>query len=293
MAFNVTNLTDYTQAATEIFRENVLFSDNFSMYNYQEGISYKEYINSLSTDVQVQAGGCGIGDAGDTTLSEKELEVANYLVHLKYCYDDLRKKAIRADNFEEELTANVVESIKAKLNENFWMGSIAGGDLIDGIITQALADANVVTVTRPTPTVTTIITDVNALINGLPDKALTKYGELTIHTSPALFNMYRQALTLGNYYHLQDTELDKFSMWVFGYEGKVKIKMEPGFANNATARMLLTPDKNIFIGVDELQTVSELSIINDPITDFVHFKSKFKFGTTYLLSDEVVILEDV
>lgn len=292
MAFDVSNLTDYTAPATEMLREKVLFTTNYEKYTYQQGISFKEYINSVDATITVQAGGCDLPDSTAAVLNEKVIEVGFYGINSKFCFDDLYKKAINMDNFEDVLVEDILAKIAKKLNSDFWFGSKAGSDLIDGIATQAIADGDVVDVNTATPIITTIITDVNTLISGMSDDMLSEYGELTIHTSPKFYNMYRQALILGNFYHTNAAELDANSMWVFGYEGKIKIAMEPGFVDTATMRMLLTPDSNIVVGVDEIQNVSSMKVVVDEVTDNVYFKSKFKFGVTYAFSDRVIVLID-
>lgn len=297
MAFIVSTLTDYTREATRMLRETVLFSEDYQSYNIQEGISYKDYINYLSTDVQVGSAWCDTSSTGQTYVSQKVLTVGDYPMFLKYCYNDLAKKALHQDNFEQELVLNIIENIKEKVNSDFWVGKIASGHPIDGILTQLSGDssADSVTTSGTGATLSTIITHINSLIAGMADKLWAKRGKLTIHVPIATYNMYRQALALststyGTYVNVP--EIVPFSMWVNGYENQIKIKGEPGFTGAAAYRAILISDDNIFIGVDELQTISTLDIINDPITDNVYFKAKFKFGVTYLYSDEVVILKD-
>lgn len=296
MAFDVTGLTDYARPASEMLRDNVLFSDNFKRYNFQTGVRYQDKIDFLNTEVVLQAGGCKVAANGDTTINEKMLTVARLGTHNEYCYADLDKTSVKADSTLEATVINsILDNLKVELNRLFWVGDKAGTDLIDGITTEALADVNVVTVTKAAPTLTTIITYINELITNMPDKMRKQNGNLTIHTSMALWTMYRQALALtpASLLDYNGKEMGEYEMWVFAEEGNITIKGEPGFPNLGTARMLLAADNNIFIGTDELQNVSSLRIVyNEKDNDF-SFISDFTYGVTYLFSDQIIIMEDV
>lgn len=295
MAFNVSNLTEYTKPANEIFQANVLFTDNFQNYHFQNDVNYKTYVEYLDTSITISSTACGTTPAGTETFYEKVLQVGNYNIETRICEDDLSKYAIYDLDWETPLIENWTKKITEAVNSNMWVGTISGSaDPIDGLVTQAIADGSVVTVSKTAPASGTIINRVNEIIAGLNDAAYTSKVS-TIHTDRTYFEMYRQALiagayTYGTYNHPE--ELGANEMWVFGQEGKVKIKLEPGFTASSSCRMFLTPDDNIHIGTNEMiRPADAVKIVYDHL-DWVYFRAKFKFGVTYRVSADVVILAD-
>lgn len=293
MAFNVSQLTDYTEKASQMLYDEVLTNDLFSNYTIETGIEYKRYINFLDTDFDFVAGGCDIAVSGETSIYQKEIEVVNFGSHLRYCYKTLAKKAVSDLNYEETLINEIINKSNQKLNTAFWEGNKAGGDLIDGLRTMLIADTNVLKLAKTAPTLTTIITRVNEMINALPNKNQLNSGELTIHTDIDTYLMYREALTLAYSITVNDKETGDNEMWVNAFTNKVKIKGEPGFVSDLSGRMVIIPNKNIVIGLDEVQKVASLDIVNDPITKYVHIMQDFMFGVQYVFDTAIVVMQDV
>ncbi len=289
MSFVVTSLTDYTEKATELLRAGVLFNDDFASYEIQSGIKYKEYLNYVDANPAFSQTVCGTPGDGTTTLTEKEIEVAQYSATEKYCYTDLDKKALGDIDLAPVLVEDLLAKVKTKVSHDLWIGS--GADYIDGWLTQVAAAGDYIDATcsaYSTATATNIDEIVVDLIASI-SPAMFSRGVLTIFMDLATFNLYKQNRLAANFYRDANTEFGPLTMWAFGYEGQVKIEAKVGIGTNKN--LMLTWEKNLVIGVDEVNDVSEAEFINDPITKYVYFRAQFKLGASIKYTDEVVYME--
>jgi len=296
MAFVVSSLTAYVEKATELLRAGVLFSEDFARFSVQDGINYKQYLNYVAAQPYVQAGACGLSQSGSTTLTEKEIEVATYAFRQSYCLQDLVQKAVPqahstlkgewATPMEQSMTEGIVEKIKEKVDTDIWTGS--GADLIDGYFTLLSGCSGAISLDTYTATTATI-DNIDEIVNDFIDNitnAMWSRGKLTLHVSIPVYNLYKRNRLAANYYRDQNAGFGPFEMDVFGYEGMVTIKGEPGIGTSNY--MLLTWDKNLYIGTDEVNEISEAKWIYDEVTDYVWFKSSFKLGTQIAFCGEVI-----
>jgi len=307
MGFVVTSLTDYTEKATELLRAGVLFNDDMANYSVQPGIKYQEYLSITDFAPYAQAGDCGLATSGDTTFTEKTITVEPIAWRQRFCTTDLRKKALPmaagtlngqfAPSMEEHLTTGIIEKIKEATEQDLWLGTGTGliGD--DGgwfanlsACTGAISlDTSGFTGSYAgfAPSLTNIDDIVNDFIDNITDPMWAR-GVLTLHMSKANFELYRRNRLAANYYYDQnDPELNaNMEMWALGYAGSVKIKAEAGL--NGSNYMLLTWDKNLYIGLDEMSEVSSAKWVYDEITDYVWFKASYKLGTEIAFCGECV-----
>jgi len=298
MGFVVSSLTDYTEKATEILRSGVLFTDDLSRYYVQPGISYKEYLNYIDALPYVQAGDCGLTSSGTTTFTEKTLEVMVYAFRQSFCVNDLRKKALpqasstltgdMGPGLEVTLTDAIMDKIKEKVESDLWVGT--GADLIDGWLPTLSGCSGAISLdTYPTSAVT--IDNIDEIVDDFIDNitnAMRSRGKLTIHVSMGVYNLYKRNRLAANYYYDQGDKslLDANEMWLFGYEGMYTIKGEAGFA--VTDYMLMTWDKNLYLGTDEVNELSSAKWVYDEVTNYVWFQSSFKLGTQIAFCDECI-----
>jgi hypothetical protein len=124
------------------------------------------------------------------------------------------------------------------------------------------------------------------MINAIPN-SLHSRGLLTLYVSYPVFNMYKQNRLAANYYRDANSDFGVNEMWVFGYENQIKIKAIAGI--DTTEYMLLTYSKNLTIGTDDVNQVASAKWVIDEVEEYAWLKSKFKLGTQYLFSDEIVL----
>lgn len=295
--FTVSALTDYTNKATELLRAGVLFSDAITQFSIQPGVKYKEPLNIITASPALQAGACSLAASGSTVLTEKVITVATMAFTDSYCIEDLQKKNLPlvagsandafATEFESVLTDEITESIKSQVEDIIFDGTVAGGDLINGIDyvldnnTHLHVSAVYSGVTVTTSNVIAIVSDMISKVS----EGMWARGPLTLHTTVAIFNMYKQALIASKSAYQSVTNIGILEADVEGWAGQVSIKGEPGMSSND---MFLTWNKNIYIGTDEVSEISSAKYVFDEITELVWYKSKFKLGVQIAFPLEVV-----
>lgn len=296
MAFTVSSLTDYTQKATELLREGVLFSENFANFSIQTGIKYIEPLNILDSTVYFQAGGCSLANSGDTVLTEKLITVATYAVKKSFCVQDLQKKNLPllpgsmldklSPEVESVLTADILAKTKQQVEADFWLGT---SGLINGWFKNLSACTGAISCGSGGTTITDSNVDeiFELYVKNITD-AMWSRGVLTIHCSVAVYNMYKRNRIAANFYHdtAADANLGAMETWYFGYEGQIKVKAEAGL--NGSNYVMLTWDKNLYIGYDEESEVSKSEYVHDAVTDLIWYKSYWKMGTQIAFCSEVI-----
>jgi hypothetical protein len=289
MSFVITDLTDYNQRATELLREGVLFNDDFAQYEIQSGIKYKEYLNYVDANPGFSQTVCGTPDNGTTTLTEKEIEVAQYAATEKYCYTDLDTKALGNIDLAPVLVEDLLAKVKTKVNHDLWIGS--GTDYIEGWLVQLPAASDYIDasdISYVSATADNIDDIVTEMIANVSSEMFSR-GVLTLYMDLATYNLYKQNRLAANYYRDADADFGPLEMWAFGYEGQIKIEAKVGIGS--TKNLMLTWAKNLVIGVDEVSKVSEAEFIDDPITKYVYFRALFKMGNSIKHTSEVVYMK--
>lgn len=291
--FTVSGLSDYTQKATELLREGVLFSDDLSNYTIQKFVQNKAYLNFLEVNPHVQAGACGLQASGDTTFTEREIEVVTYAYRDQFCKNDLIKKAFTlpagtldgdfGPMIDTALTQAELDAIKKEVEADLWLGTsgmINGWfDEVTGL-TISLTSYSGVTATDSN--IDDIVLDFLTNIT----EAMWSRGVLTLHCSVAIYNMYKRNRLAANYYGDNATNLGFLESWIYGYENLVKIKAEAGLSGSN--KMMLTWDKNLYVGTDEMMEISEAKWFYDENTDYLRFKSSFNLGAQIAIPAEVI-----
>lgn len=284
MAFNINTLSDYAAKATELLRSGVLYNEDFSEFDYQTGIQYKEFLNFVEVDPTLVAGSCGATDNGTTNLTEKVITVIPMKSDNRFCFDELYKKALSNIDVPKAITQDFIDKLKVKVESTLWSGDTLG---VQGWLAEASGDTSVVDVFGVALTVTNIDDAINEMIANIPN-ALTSRGILTVYVSYANYNLYKRNRLAANLFRDANADFGVNEMWVFGYEGQIKIKAVAGFGTNNT-HLLLTWSKNLVIGTDDVNQVSSAKWVIDEVEEYAWLKSKFKLGTTYKFGTEIVL----
>lgn len=291
--FTVTGLSDYTAKTTELLTAGVLYSEDLSRYSWMQGIQYKQYLNYLDANPVFQAGACALGASGSTVFTQEEIEVVTYGVRDQYCKQDLVKKALSIPGgtldgdfgpmIENTLTVELINKMKQKVDADLWLGT---SGMIDGWVAN-LGTASIALDTYAGVTVSQTNVDdvIDDFIDNITDEMWAK-GELTLHCSVAIFNMYKRNRLNSIMFRDANTSFGLLEMYLFGWEGQIRIKAEPGL--NGSNTMLLTWDKNLYIGTDQVAEIAEAKWFFDENTDYLKFKSSFKLGTQVAFKNQVI-----
>lgn len=278
---NVQNLTDYTAKGTEIFIEKVLLGPSITQFEVQSGIKYKEYLNFLDIDITLQAGWCELSGNTAGTLTEREIQVYSIGIKDKICETTLDAKAVTNEDLATVLTEEYTNKIAKTVDNKLWGGLIASGDYFNGFnywlsnSATSLSQTATTTSSNVDDQILALITAASAVEN------IWAQDDKTIYTTIANFHLYkanRISATAGQFLNA-DFPTDN-TMWVYGYEGSVKLQGVPGLTGTgSSSELYLSWPKNLVVGMDEVNQVSSFKYVYDEPNNVVFTTAKFKLGT--------------
>lgn len=295
MSFNTSGLATYTQKATDMFAKNVLYREDYAVYDKIMGVPYKKAIKFRSKDgLFLQAGGCELTASGGTAFTSKDVEAVYFGSKEKYCLSDLRTFGLEEIDVVTETVNQFNDSFGKEIDRLFWMGDKSSSDLMDGLVTLWEADSNVIDsgfATGTTLTTSNIDDAIQSMLFAItPD--LRKNG-LTFHVSYKTFQLYIEMLKSANLYSLDMAAVkgsqSNLEIYVHGTNDiKLRVETAAGFPDD---QIYATNDKNIVRIYDEKEVISALDIVPDPIDkNLFYLITDFKFGVDYKFGSEVIKL---
>jgi len=301
MGFDVSNLTDFTEKATEILRQEALFTDEVARYSLETGIQHEKYLNYVEAGATVQAGGCGLTADGSAKFTERKIKVVPLAFRQKFCEEDLRKKGFVFKGgtntgklpvgVEEALTIEETQSVAEQLAYFRWVGDTAGGDLVDGWVTIASADADVIAVAIDVLDSNNIDNMVAKMIDAITPEMYARFKKtkekFTLHIPMSDYKLYKRNRLDANLFREQNTKYGTFEMDIFGEEDIATIKAETELTGSN--KWVLTMDSNLTIGTDEVGELSAAKFIYNEETDYILYKADMKYGAQYKYSKELIL----
>lgn len=207
MAINVQNLTNYVdEQRLPLLRNAVLGARTAYHFNLMTGVKGATALNQLITEVEFGDGNtCGWNEAGESTLSQRQLVPGAIKVNMSFCDKKLLKTWANYEvrvaagqktlPFEEDFMKGVGENISAKLEVALWKGDTASSDAnlnkFDGII--KIADAATLASTVTYASGATVVSVVNDVYNAIPAEAFNK-GEVVLYMGADNYRKYVQEL---------------------------------------------------------------------------------------------------
>lgn len=247
MAINVTALPEYIeQNKMGLIGKTVFVAPSTKYFNLQTGIKHAATLNLLNTTVEFTDGAtCGWNEAGESTLSQRTLEVGNFGINMSFCEKELLPKWIGHDvrvaaglanlPYEEVFVNDVLSEIQVKLEKALWQG-VKATDKIDGILT-------LVNGTALTATGATAYEAVVAAYEAIPVSILDK---AAIFVGMDTFRALALELTSKNLYHYNPVVDESMTIILPGTNTKVI-----GVAGlNGTKKVVAADPMNIYYGVD-------------------------------------------
>lgn len=306
-SLNLGGLSKYTdQLSQALVRESVLGGETFKYITVMTDVKYADAINTLSTTLNMVAGGCGlISPTGSVVLAQNVLTVCPIKIEESICEQDLEQywtgKFMQAGSYQEELspkqfaqvyTADKQAKLAASMDDLFWKASSSGTFSTDpnmllctgllSILTETSASASIYssTYSNVAMTSTNAITIIDALIakmNSSASQILTE-NDLTIFMSYADFNSLLVGLRTINFFHNDIGQAGH--SWSFIYPGTtIKIVAVRGLNGLRTQNFrLLTNASNLVVGTDLMSDYSKFRIWFEDLYDLVYFRAKFKIG---------------
>lgn len=288
MALNVNTITGFVdEKRLPLIGKAVLGARSSELFNLQTGVKSTAALNLLDTSVVFGDGAsCGWNEAGTTTLSQRELEVAKIKVNMSFCDRDLLdtwagyevKVAAGRETlpFEEYFTAQIIDRINAGVENQIWKGTKGTGSM-DGILT-ILASENPIAAgaTGVTDTVTDVYTKIPIEIL---DRASIVMGE-------DQFRLYVLDLTAKNLYHY-NPEVDG-NMTITMPGTSTKVIGVPGL--NGTNKVVAGDlAGNFFYGTDMSDDKEVFDLWYSKDNQEFRLAVKFNAGVQVAFPDQIVV----
>ena len=291
--FIVTSLPAYVQDNRDILIKNFALAggETRRRISVQTGIKKDEYINFLNLTPTFQSGvGCGFNAAGDAALTQRVIETARFKVNMEFCPDTLVGKyaeyqvSINASEnaslpFEAFIMEGLTNEIVKKIETTIWQG-VKGTDLIDGFLTIAGAESDVVDVVLGG---TSAYEDILKVYNAMTENTLEQGGE--IYVSPAKFRAFLQEMVAKNYYHYNPGNDEPGEFLLPG--SNVKVVRTPGLAGKTN--IVGTFPKNMYYGCDLENAAEDIKVWYSNDDDVIKVSAKWNMGVQFAFPGEVVL----
>lgn len=291
--FVVTSLPAYVQDKKDLLIKNfaLVGGETRKRISVQTGIKKDEHINYLNLTPTFQSGvGCGFTAQGEATLTQRLIETARFKVNMEFCPDTLIGKyaeyqvSINASEneslpFEAYIMEALTNEIVKKIETTIW-GGVKATDLIDGFITLAKADSDVVDVVIEG---TSAYADILKVYNAMSEYTLEQGGE--IYVSPAKFRAFMQEMVEKNYFHYNpgNAELGEFLL----PGSNVKVVRTPGLAGKT--EVVGTFAKNMYYGCDLENAAEDIKVWYSDDDDLIKVAAKWNMGVQFAFPGEVVL----
>ena len=259
MDYTITNLDSRLKTyletnGVEVLTKALFNSESARYFQIQTGVTAEQPIIRLdSTITLADASTCGFTATGSDTFSNRLLSPKFLKVNKEFCPKTLLKTWAHSEvkmnalgeqmPFEELLISNNINEL-AKVNERLiWEGDTTSGSgnmlLMDGIITIAKADENVVKQPKGSDTIWQRVQKLwLALDPAVADKT-------TIFMSIANYKQLIVELMNANMFHVFEEYQGTYEMTMPG--ANVKIKGVSGITSDT---IVATPEDNLYLGVD-------------------------------------------
>lgn len=300
MNFDVANFVTTTLPAYVAENRDLLIADlvlgssTLERISVQTGVKATSPIHILDFDEELQAMGCNASTQDENLVLTDRNIVTAVMGHLvPICEDKLLGKwgeyAVRitaSDEdlaFEEYVVDAIIANVHNKLEKLIWQGSTTGGDLIDGFVTIATADApaaNKIAIAAGSSAYDGIL----AAYLALPEEALSR-DNVEIYVSPQIWRTFVQDIVAANLYHFSPDNATAEEIFLPGTTAKV-VKRS-GLAGSLT--ILATYAKNLYFGTDLENAREDVKVFYEDKEDVFYAKVKFNAGVQIAFPDRVVL----
>ena len=291
--FVVTSLPAYVQDNKDLLIKNfaLVGGETRKRISVQTGIKKDEHINYLNLTPTFQSGvGCGFTAQGEASLTQRLIETARFKVNMEFCPDTLIGKyaeyqvSINASEneslpFEAYIMEALTNEIVKKIETTIW-GGVKGSDLIDGFLTLAKADSDVVDVVIEG---TSAYADILKVYNAMSEYTLEQGGE--IYVSPAKFRAFMQEMVEKNYFHYNPGNAEPGEFLLPG--SNVKVVRTPGLAGKT--EIVGTFAKNMYYGCDLENAAEDIKVWYSDDDDLIKVAAKWNMGVQFAFPGEVVL----
>tara|TARA_R100001163_G_scaffold13866_1_gene12843 strand:+ start:3198 stop:4133 length:936 start_codon:yes stop_codon:yes gene_type:complete len=169
-------------------------------------VKYKSVIKKVATDANViKDASCDFTATGAVTLTERILQPEEFQVNLQFCKSDFQSDWEAAQmgysaydkmppKFSDFIIGHVAGLVAEKTEQNIWEGANASAGEHDGLVTLALADADVIDVaSHAAVTAANVIDKLGSIVDVIPSAIYGKE-DLYLYVSSNIARAYVRAL---------------------------------------------------------------------------------------------------
>jgi hypothetical protein len=268
----------------------------------KEGVKYKAVLKKLSNAASlVQAASCDFSQAGSLNLDESVLTVSDLKVNLELCKAEFARdweaaatgrgfiNDVVPANFSDFLIGYAAAKVAENIEFTIWQGNTTVGSTypafngFEKTVNVASAWYRAAwSEGTGTMSVTTIIANLNQVINNLP-VALIGSPETKLYMNRQSAQFYRQAVAAEGYLQQFQASSD-FNLQFNGYD----IYVCPGMSNGT---VIAAQPSNLFVGVDANSDFAEVRVVDMSLTDAsdnVRMAMRFRVGVQVGVLGDVV-----
>jgi hypothetical protein len=266
----------------------------------KEGVKYKAVLKKLANAASlVQSAACNFNEQGTLSLTESVLTVTDLMTNLELCKKEFAQDWEAAQtgrgfindvvpaNFTDFLIGYAAAKVGETIEYTIWQGDTGGTyTSFDGFEKKINANAGTYyngTWTSPggTMSVSTVIANLNQLINNLPP-ALIGSPDTKLYMNRATAQFYRQAVSALGYANLFQASED-FNLQFNGYD----IYVCPGMS---AGTVIAAQPSNLFVGVDANSDFAEVKVVDMSLTDA---SDNVRMAMRYRVGVQVGVYQDV
>lgn len=271
-----------------------------NLVRIQSGIKYKEVINIMANEIIIQDGtSCGFNPTGDTSFSQREIQVGKLKVDMSWCVQDLENYWMQTQltpgsmyngiPFEQAFSEYMASQIGENNETKLWQADTGAGDLYDGFITiidGAGTAINGNTSGETSITTSNVISILDNMIAALP-AALKSKPDLAFFVGWDVFEKAISALRTANNFFYNGVDANPYKTGDLTYPGYgITIHAVHGLDN--TNRIFLGRTGNFVIGTDMENDQDQFLFWLRDDKETIGFKVRWKLGTQVAFPNEIV-----
>lgn len=263
-------------------------------------------VNKLTVDgglSQVDSRNCSWDPTKAATIDSKELKLGKFKVNGEQCIEALDSFLSQAQydafklgempkDVEDVLMDRIAKSVGLDIEKYIWTAT-ESGDGVDGIVTKAIADSDVIDVAGTTLTVANVLEEIAKVYDAIPQAVLDEqYGnpedaKVRIFVSPKTYRFVRQALATTPTAVNVTSPSWTLDGGVVAYMG-IEVVVAQGMAND---KMLAAAKQNLILATDLMSEAEISGEQGKSLKDngVFYIKANYRLTADYIFGAEVVL----
>lgn len=301
MSFVVSDIQGYVQANEDkLIGKSVIGAKTASMLNLQTGVKGIANLNLLTATTGLQDGStCGWTEAGDVTVSKRQLVTKLMKVNQEFCDKDLLGSSLQwgvkiaagmeTIPFEQQFVDQIVKGVNKEVETVLWQGDTQGAtssylDLMDGYLAilsgETTVDGNPAGKYLSGDTLDVI----HYIVTVIPDEIVDRT-DLVVFVGYDIYRKYVAALQAANLFHYTADFTGTLSMMIPG----TNVRLEGVAGLNGTNKAVATYLENLYLGTDLENAQEVFKFWFDDSNDIHKLKILFNLGVQVAYPDLIVV----